>query len=246
MMTRRQTDMAEKLLEVKDLFVNYGSIQAIKGISFEVNKGEIVSILGANGAGKSTTLRTISGLIKPKAGQILYKDADLARMPAHKIVRQGVSHSPEGRQVFGTLTVEENIKIGAFVKNSIDKDTLDWIYALFPRLLERRKQLAGTLSGGEQQMLAISRALMSKPQLLLLDEPSLGIAPILVKMIFTAIKEISKTGVTVLLVEQNAKAALKLADRGYVLDVGKVTISGNASDLLNDPKVQEAYLGKKK
>jgi branched-chain amino acid transport system ATP-binding protein len=246
MMTRRQTDMAEKLLEVKDLFVNYGSIQAIKGISFEVNKGEIVSILGANGAGKSTTLRTISGLIKPKAGQILYKDADLARMPAHKIVRQGVSHSPEGRQVFGTLTVEENIKIGAFVKSSIDKDTLDWIYALFPRLLERRKQLAGTLSGGEQQMLAISRALMSKPQLLLLDEPSLGIAPILVKMIFTAIKEISKTGVTVLLVEQNAKAALKLADRGYVLDVGKVTISGNASDLLNDPKVQEAYLGKKK
>lgn len=246
MMTRRQTDMAEKLLEVKDLFVNYGSIQAIKGISFEVNKGEIVSILGANGAGKSTTLRTISGLIKPKAGQILYKDADLAKMPAHKIVRQGVSHSPEGRQVFGTLTVEENIKIGAFVKSSIDKDTLDWIYALFPRLLERRKQLAGTLSGGEQQMLAISRALMSKPQLLLLDEPSLGIAPILVKMIFTAIKEISKTGVTVLLVEQNAKAALKLADRGYVLDVGKVTISGNASDLLNDPKVQEAYLGKKK
>lgn len=246
MMTRRQTDMAEKLLEVKDLFVNYGSIQAIKGISFEVHKGEIVSILGANGAGKSTTLRTISGLIKPKAGQILYKDADLAKMPAHKIVRQGVSHSPEGRQVFGTLTVEENIKIGAFVKSSIDKDTLDWIYALFPRLLERRKQLAGTLSGGEQQMLAISRALMSKPQLLLLDEPSLGIAPILVKMIFTAIKEISKTGVTVLLVEQNAKAALKLADRGYVLDVGKVTISGNASDLLNDPKVQEAYLGKKK
>jgi len=238
--------MAEKLLEVKDLIVNYGSIQAIKGISFSVNKGEIVSILGANGAGKSTTLRTLSGLIKPKSGQILYKDVDLAKMPAHKIVREGVSHSPEGRQVFGTLTVEENIKIGAFVKKSVDKDTLDWIYALFPRLLERRKQLAGTLSGGEQQMLAISRALMSKPQLLLLDEPSLGIAPILVKMIFAAIKEISKTGVTVLLVEQNAKAALKLADRGYVIDVGKVTISGSASDLLNDPKVQEAYLGKKK
>jgi len=238
--------MAEKLLEVKDLFVNYGSIQAIKGIGFEVNKGEIVSILGANGAGKSTTLRTISGLIKPKAGQILYKDVDLAKMPAHKIVREGVSHSPEGRQVFGTLTVEENIRIGAFVKPSVDKDTLDWIYNLFPRLLERRKQLAGTLSGGEQQMLAISRALMAKPQLLLLDEPSLGIAPILVKMIFTAIKEISKTGVTVLLVEQNAKAALKLADRGYVLDVGKVTIAGSATDLLNDPKVQEAYLGKKK
>jgi branched-chain amino acid transport system ATP-binding protein len=238
--------MAEKLLEVKDLVVNYGSIQAIKGISFDIYKGEIVSILGANGAGKSTTLRTISGLIKAKSGQIIYDDiADLTRVPAHKIVRHGVSHSPEGRQVFGTLTVEENIKIGAFIKDTPDKDTLDWIYQLFPRLLERRKQLAGTLSGGEQQMLAISRALMSQPKLLLLDEPSLGIAPLLVKMIFAAIKEISKTGLTVLLVEQNAKAALKLADRGYVLDVGKVTLSGKASDLLNDPKVQEAYLGKK-
>ncbi|PLX69834.1 MAG: ABC transporter ATP-binding protein [Denitrovibrio sp.] len=237
--------MSELLLEVKDLVVNYGSIQAIKGINFSVNKGEIVSILGANGAGKTTTLRTISGLLKAKSGQILYNGTDLTKVPAHKIVRLGVAQSPEGRQVFGTLTVEENIRLGAFTKKHADKDTLEWIYELFPRLLERRKQLAGTLSGGEQQMLAISRALMAQPQLLLLDEPSLGIAPILVKMIFQAVKKISGHGVTVLLVEQNAKAALKLADRGYVLDVGHVNIEGNAKDLLNDPKVQEAYLGKK-
>lgn len=237
--------MAEILLEVKDLVVSYGSIQAIKGINFSVSKGEIVSVLGANGAGKTTTLRTISGLLRPKSGSIIYNGTDIAKMPAHKIVKEGVSHSPEGRQVFSTLTVEENIKLGAFTKKTYDKNTLEWIYELFPRLLERRKQLAGTLSGGEQQMLAISRALMANPQLLLLDEPSLGIAPILVKMIFAAIKKISGTGVTVLLVEQNAKAALKLADRGYVLDVGHVTIEGSAGELLNDPKVQEAYLGKK-
>lgn len=237
--------MAEVMLEVKDLVVSYGSIQAIKGINFSVNKGEIVSVLGANGAGKTTTLRTISGLLKAKSGQIIYNGKDLTKIPAHKIVKEGVAQSPEGRQVFGTLTVEENIKLGAYTLNHPDKETLDWIYELFPRLLERRKQLAGTLSGGEQQMLAISRALMAKPQLLLLDEPSLGIAPILVKMIFAAVKKIASAGVTVLLVEQNAKAALKLADRGYVLDVGHVTIEGSASDLLNDPKVQEAYLGKK-
>jgi branched-chain amino acid transport system ATP-binding protein len=234
-----------KLLEVKDLVVSYGNIQAIKGVSFDVNKGEIVSILGANGAGKTTTLRTISGLLKAKSGQILYDGKDILKVPAHKIVSMGVSQSPEGRQVFSTLTVEENIKLGAYTQKTMNQDTLDWIYELFPRLLERKKQLAGTLSGGEQQMLAISRALMAQPQLLLLDEPSLGIAPILVKMIFQAIKKISSHGVTVLLVEQNAKAALKLADRGYVLDVGKVTIQGDAKDLLNDPKVQEAYLGKK-
>jgi len=242
---RRKINMAETLLKVKDLVVSYGSIQAINGINFEVKKGEIVSILGANGAGKTTTLRTISGLLKAKSGEILYNGVDLTKMPAHKIVQIGVSQSPEGRQVFGTLTVEENIKLGAYTKKAPDKNTIDFIYNLFPRLLERRKQLAGTLSGGEQQMLAISRALMAQPQLLLLDEPSLGIAPILVKMIFAAIKTISSTGVTVLLVEQNAKAALKLADRGYVLDVGRVTINGDAKDLLNDPKVQEAYLGKK-
>ncbi|MGD9808683.1 MAG: ABC transporter ATP-binding protein [Deferribacterales bacterium] len=237
--------MAETMLEVKDLVVSYGSIAAIKGISFDVKKGEIVSILGANGAGKTTTLRTISGLLKPKSGQIIYNGQDITKVPAHKIVKYGVAQSPEGRQVFGTLSVEENIKLGAYTQKKADKETLDWIYELFPRLLERRKQLAGTLSGGEQQMLAISRALMAQPQLLLLDEPSLGIAPILVKMIFSAVKKISGHGVTVLLVEQNAKAALKLADRGYVLDVGQVTIKGAASELLNDPKVQEAYLGKK-
>ncbi|PLX71029.1 MAG: ABC transporter ATP-binding protein [Denitrovibrio sp.] len=237
--------MSENLLEVKDLVVSYGSIEAIKGISFDVKKGEIVSILGANGAGKTTTLRTLSGLLKSKSGQIIYEGTDITKVPAHKIVAMGISQSPEGRQVFGTLTVEENIRLGAYTKKRADKETQEWIYELFPRLLERRKQLAGTLSGGEQQMLAISRALMAQPQLLLLDEPSLGIAPILVNMIFQAINKIASTGVTVLLVEQNAKAALKLADRGYVLDVGHVTIKGNAKDLLNDPKVQEAYLGKK-
>jgi len=237
--------MSETLLQVKDLVVSYGNIQAIRGISFDVNKGEIVSILGANGAGKTTTLRTISGLLKAKSGQILYNGKDLTKVPAHKIVSMGVAQSPEGRQVFSTLTVEENIRLGAYTQKNINEDTLKWIYELFPRLLERNKQLAGTLSGGEQQMLAISRALMAQPQLLLLDEPSLGIAPILVKMIFAAIKEIAGHGVTVLLVEQNAKAALKLADRGYVLDVGNVTIKGDANDLLHDPKVQEAYLGKK-
>lgn len=237
--------MAEKLLEVKDLVVSYGSIQAIKGISFTVNKGEIVSVLGANGAGKTTTLRTLSGLLKSKAGQIIYNGKDITKMPAHKIVKEGIAQSPEGRQVFSTLTVEENIKLGAYTQKTADKEILAWIYELFPRLQERKKQLAGTLSGGEQQMLAISRALMAKPQLLLLDEPSLGIAPILVKMIFAAVKKIASTGVTVLLVEQNAKAALKLADRAYVLDVGKVTIQGSAKELLSDPKVQEAYLGKK-
>lgn len=233
------------LLSVKDLSVSYGSIQAIKGISFDVYKGEIVSILGANGAGKTTTLRTLSGLLKAKSGSILFNGEELTKVPAHKIVKAGVSQSPEGRQVFGTLTVEENIKLGAYTLEKHDEKMLEWIYQLFPRLLERRKQLAGTLSGGEQQMLAISRALMAKPQLLLLDEPSLGIAPILVKMIFQAVKEIAASGVTVLLVEQNAKAALKLADRGYVLDVGNVTIEGNAKDLLKDARVQEAYLGKK-
>lgn len=237
--------MAETLLEVKDLVVSYGSIQAIKGINFTVNKGEIVSVLGANGAGKTTTLRTLSGLLKAKSGEIIYQGTDITKVPAHKIVQMGIAQSPEGRQVFGTLTVEENIKLGAYTQKHADKETLKWIYELFPRLLERKRQLAGTLSGGEQQMLAISRALMAQPQLLLLDEPSLGIAPILVKQIFQAVKKISGTGVTVLLVEQNAKAALKLADRGYVLDVGHVTIQGSAKDLLEDPKVQEAYLGKK-
>ena len=233
------------LFEIKDLEVSYGSIAAIKGISLQVHKGEIVTILGANGAGKTTTMRTISQLLKAKAGSIMYKGIDLTKTPAHKIVKMGISHSPEGRRVFGVLTVEENLMLGAFSQKKMDHEVLEWVYQLFPRLKERRKQLAGTLSGGEQQMLAIGRALMSKPEMLLLDEPSLGIAPILVKAIFKQIKEIAKSGVTVLLVEQNAKAALKLANRGYVLDVGKIALSGTSAELLASEKVQEAYLGKK-
>lgn len=236
----------EPLLSVKNLSVSYGSIQAITNVSFDVYKGEIVSILGANGAGKTTSLRTISGLLKPDGGQIIFKGEDITKTSPHKIVSAGISHSPEGRQVFGTLSVEENLILGSYTKRRANKDMLFWIHELFPRLAERRKQLAGTLSGGEQQMLAIGRSLMAEPDLLLLDEPSLGIAPILVKNIFAAIKEISENGVTVLLVEQNARAALKLADRGYVLDVGKVVYHGTSSELLNSEQIQEAYLGKKR
>jgi branched-chain amino acid transport system ATP-binding protein len=237
--------MSELLFEIKDLEVSYGSIAALKGISLKVHKGEIVTILGANGAGKTTTMQTISQLIKAKSGSISFKGQELTKLPAHKIVKLGISHSPEGRRVFGILTVKENLTLGAFTSKSLDKKTLEWVYQLFPRLEERRKQLAGTLSGGEQQMLAIGRALMSNPEMLLLDEPSLGIAPILVKAIFAQIREIAKQGVTVLLVEQNAKAALKLADRGYVLDLGRIAMSGTAAELLASEKVQEAYLGKK-
>ena len=233
------------LFKIKDLEVSYGSIAAIKGISLEVHKGEIVTILGANGAGKTTTMRTISQLLKAKSGSIKFKGHELTQLPAHQIVKLGVSQSPEGRRVFGILTVEENLMLGAFVKSKMNKETLKWVYQLFPRLEERRKQLAGTLSGGEQQMLAIGRSLMSDPEMLLLDEPSLGLAPILVKAIFAQIKIIASKGVTVLLVEQNAKAALKLADRGYVLDVGKIALSGTSAELLASEKVQEAYLGKK-
>ncbi|MBN1957617.1 MAG: ABC transporter ATP-binding protein [Desulfuromonadales bacterium] len=233
------------LFEIKDLEVSYGSIAAIKGISLEVRKGEIVTILGANGAGKTTTMRTISQLLKAKNGSIKFKGIELTHLPAHKIVKLGISHSPEGRRVFSILTVEENLMLGAFTRSKVNKETLNWVYELFPRLQERRKQLAGTLSGGEQQMLAIGRSLMSDPEMLLLDEPSLGIAPILVKAIFEQIKAIAGKGVTVLLVEQNAKAALKLADRGYVLDVGKIALEGTSAELLASEKVQEAYLGKK-
>ncbi len=233
------------LFEIKDLEVSYGSIAALKGISLEVRKGEIVTILGANGAGKTTTMRTISQLLKAKSGSIKFKGQELTQLPAHKIVKLGVSQSPEGRKVFGILTVEENLMLGAFVKTRMNKETLKWVYQLFPRLEERRKQLAGTLSGGEQQMLAIGRSLMSDPEMLLLDEPSLGLAPILVKAIFEQIKMIANKGLTVLLVEQNAKAALKLADRGYVLDVGKIALSGTSTELLASEKIQEAYLGKK-
>lgn len=237
---------SDKLLVVEDLVVSYGSIEAVKGISFVVHKGELVTILGANGAGKTTTMRTISGLIKAKSGSIRYKDLELTTLPAHRIVGLGISQAPEGRRVFGTLTVEENLLLGAYTKQKINTSTLEWIYELFPRLKERRVQLAGTLSGGEQQMLAIGRALMSEPELLLLDEPSLGLAPVLVKTIFETIKQVKEEGTTILLVEQNAKAALKLADRGYVLEVGKIVMEGTSQDLMSSPKIQEAYLGKKK
>ena len=236
----------EVLLEIKDLQVSYGAIQAIKGIDLYVNKGEVVTILGANGAGKTTTLRTISGLLKSNAGQILFNDKDITKTKAHEIVGLGMSHSPEGRRVFGTLSVEENLLMGAYTLKKFDPKTLDWIYEILPRLKERKRQLAGTLSGGEQQMLAIGRAIMSNPKLLILDEPSLGLAPVLVKVIFKAIREISNTGVTVLLVEQNAKAALKLANRGYVLELGKISYEGSSEELLNSETIQEAYLGKKK
>ncbi|HIP29657.1 MAG TPA: ABC transporter ATP-binding protein [Sulfurospirillum arcachonense] len=238
--------MDEILLEIKDLHVSYGAIKAIKGISLYVKKGEVVTILGANGAGKTTTLRTISGLLKSAEGHIYFDKEDITSVPAHAIVGRGMSHSPEGRKVFGTLSVEENLLMGAYTLKTHDEETLGWIYKILPRLEERKKQLAGTLSGGEQQMLAIGRAIMSKPKLLILDEPSLGLAPVLVKGIFKAIKEISATGVTVLIVEQNAKAALKLADRGYVLELGKITHEGTSHDLLNSTVIQEAYLGKKK
>lgn len=236
----------ELLLEVKGLHVSYGAIHAIKGIDLHVNKGEVVTILGANGAGKTTTLRTISGLLKPTEGSIIFDGKDITPVQAHDIVGLGMSHSPEGRRVFGTLSVEENLMMGAYSLKKHDAKTLEWIYQILPRLKERTKQLAGTLSGGEQQMLAIGRAIMSKPKLLILDEPSLGLAPVLVKVIFKAIKEIAQSGVTVLLVEQNAKAALKLADRGYVLELGKISYEGSSEELLNSEVIQEAYLGKKK
>ncbi len=237
---------SERLLEVKDLHVSYGAINAIKGIDLYVNRGEVVTILGANGAGKTTTLRTISGLLKPISGEIIFDGNAITQLPAHEIVSLGMSHSPEGRRVFGTLSVEENLMMGAYTLKKYDTKTLEWIYEILPRLKERQKQLAGTLSGGEQQMLAIGRAIMSKPKLLILDEPSLGLAPVLVKVIFKAIKQIASSGVTVLLVEQNAKAALKLADRGYVLELGKITHTGSSEELLSSEVIQEAYLGKKK
>jgi branched-chain amino acid transport system ATP-binding protein len=234
------------LLEIRDLHVNYGAIKAIKGINLLVNSGEVVAILGANGAGKTTTLRTISGLLRANSGKIIFDKNDITKTPAYDIVSLGMSHSPEGRRVFGTLSVEENLLMGAYTLKNYDKETLEWIYDILPRLKEREKQLAGTLSGGEQQMLAIGRSIMSKPKLLILDEPSLGLAPVLVKVIFKAIKEISKSGVTVLLVEQNAKAALKLANRGYVLELGKISFEGSSEKLLNSKIIQEAYLGKKR
>ena len=233
------------LLEIKNLYVKYSNVEALHGININVDEGEIVTILGANGAGKSTTLLAISGLVKASIGEILFLGTPLHKMSADKIVKQGISQSPEGRRVFGILTVLENLKLGAFTSNDTKKikKTLDWIFELFPRLKERSQQLAGTLSGGEQQMLAIGRALMANPKILLLDEPSLGLAPILVKAIFETVREINKAGLTVVLVEQNAKAALKLAHRGYVMEVGNIVLEDTARSLLANPDVQNAYLG---
>ena len=233
------------MIKIDKLSRYFGEIKAVDEISFCIQDKEIVGFLGPNGAGKTTTLQTISGLLKAKSGNIIFDKNDITKCEAHDIVTLGLSHSPEGRRVFGTLSVEENLMMGAYTLKDHDKETLAWIYDILPRLKERRKQLSGTLSGGEQQMLAIGRAIMSKPKLLILDEPSLGLASILIKAIFKAVKEIAATGVTVLLVEQNAKAALKLADRAYVLEVGKITHEGTAEELLNSKTIQEAYLGKK-
>ncbi len=233
------------LLELKDIYVNYGQVEALHGISLHVNEGEIVTILGANGAGKTTTMQTISGLQNVKKGEILFEGTPLHTLQSDEIVKKGITQSPEGRRVFGTMSVLGNLKLGAFTINDKDKiaQTIEWIFQLFPRLEERQRQLAGTLSGGEQQMLAIGRALMGQPRLLLLDEPSLGLAPLLVASIFETIRAINEKGVTVVLVEQNARAALKLATRGYVLEVGNVVMEDKADSLLNNPVVREAYLG---
>lgn len=237
--------MSDPLLHIRGMHVHYDSIHAIHGINIDVFENEIVTILGANGAGKTTTLHAISGLIPISSGEILFDGRPLHTSAAHHIVKMGVSHSPEGRMVFPDLTIKENLEMGAFLRSDKEQLEIDlnYMYELFPRLQEREKQLAGTLSGGEQQMLAIARAYMANPKLLLLDEPSLGIAPILVQAIFKAIEEINAKGTTILLVEQNAFAALKIAHRAYVLTTGEITMSGNASDLLNDEQVQKAYLG---
>jgi branched-chain amino acid transport system ATP-binding protein len=237
--------MAEKLLEVQDLNVYYGAIHALKGISFHVEKGEIVALIGANGAGKSTTLNTISGLLRPRTGNVAFKGEEITQTLSDQIVRKGVVQVPEGRKIFATLTVMENLEMGAFTqkdKATIQSDVQHG-FQRFPRLSERRNQLGGTLSGGEQQMLAIARGLMSKPDLLLLDEPSMGLSPLLVEQIFTIIRDINDQGVSILLVEQNAQMALSIADRGYVLETGRVVLEGPAQELLHNDMVIEAYLG---
>ena len=237
--------MAEPMLNISDINVYYGAIHAIKGISLTVNQGEIVTLIGANGAGKSTTLRTISGLLKPKTGSITFQGQDIAGTPAHKIVGLGISQVPEGRRIFTEMTVMENLDLGAFIRKDKDGIAADKkrVFELFPRLEERQDQVAGTLSGGEQQMLAMGRALMSRPKLLLLDEPSMGLAPLLIKEIFSIIEEINKSGTTVLLVEQNANMALSIANRAYVLETGRITLSGDAKKLAASEDVRKAYLG---
>ncbi|MCI7180246.1 MAG: ABC transporter ATP-binding protein [Schaedlerella sp.] len=233
------------MLEIKDIEVYYGMIQAIKGVSFEVNEGEVVSLIGANGAGKTTILHTITGLISPKKGSVIFEGKDITKIPAHKIVSLGMAHVPEGRRVFAELSVYENLRMGAYTrkdKAEIAK-TLEMVYKRFPRLEERKNQLAGTLSGGEQQMLAMGRALMSHPKIIVMDEPSMGLSPIFVNEVFDIIKEVSASGTTVLLVEQNAKKALSIADRAYVLETGKIVLEGDAKVLMNDESIKKAYLG---
>ena len=233
------------LLDVKDLSVYYGVIQALKGISFHVDKGEIVALIGSNGAGKTTTLHTLSGLLKPQSGTIMYNDQNITKLPGFKTVSMGMAQVPEGRRVFEDMTVAENLKLGAYTRKDKSEleDTIKSVYKRFPRLEERKGQRAGTLSGGEQQMLAMGRAIMSHPDIILMDEPSMGLSPILVNEIFDIIQSVNKDGVTVLVVEQNAKKALSVADRAYVMETGKIIKEGKASDLLNDDSIQKAYLG---
>ena len=231
------------MLKIEDIHVYYGAIHAVKGVSFEVNDGEIVALIGANGAGKSTILKTISGLMHPRTGSITFDGKQIAHMDAHKLVHQGLAHVPEGRRIFLQMSVQENLEMGAFTKKEVSREDLERMFTLFPRLKERRKQIAGTLSGGEQQMLAMSRALMSHPKLLMLDEPSMGLAPILVDQIFDIIKELHKAGTTILLVEQNATKALEIADRAYVLETGSITLSGTGAELACSDEVKKAYLG---
>ena len=233
------------MLEVRDLQVYYGMIHAIKGISFDGNQGEVIALIGANGAGKTTTLHTITGLLAPKSGSVLFEGKDITKVPAHKIVSMGMAHVPEGRRVFAELSVYENLKMGAYTRKDKKEieESLANVYKRFPRLEERKNQMAGTLSGGEQQMLAMGRALMSKPKIILMDEPSMGLSPIFVNEIFDIIRAVSESGTTVLLVEQNAKKALSISDRAYVLETGTITMSGKAKDLLEDEAVKKAYLG---
>jgi len=233
------------MLKVENLKVNFGGIEAVKGISFEVNEGEIVTLIGSNGAGKSTTLRAISGLVKPSDGKIIFEGEDITKIGSSEIVSKGITLCPEGRRIFPDLTVIENIKIGAYLRNDDLSQDIEKCHRLFPILKEREKQLAGTLSGGEQQMLAVARSLMSKPKIMMLDEPSLGLAPLIVKDIFNILKEINEEGVTILLIEQNANMALRLADKAYVLETGTIAMQGTGKELLDNPKIKEAYLGKK-
>ena len=238
--------MSEPILSIQNLQVNYGGIEAVKGVSFDVPEGEIVTLIGANGAGKSSTLRAISGLVKPKSGKILFKGEDITGKNPTEMVSRGITLVPEGRRIFPDLTVKENLRIGAYLRKDDISEDMEWVFNLFPRLREREWQAGGTLSGGEQQMLAVGRALMSRPKLLMMDEPSLGLAPLVVQGIFDIIRTINEQGVTVLLIEQNANMALKIADYAYVLETGNITKSGTGAELLADESIKEAYLGKKK